>query len=77
MRLTKGSVFSVNGRLIKQIDGCPIGGTISVVMSGIYMAKMERDVVNPKNPIFYKQYVDDTYVQRKKKKISQMTFSQL
>ena len=24
-RLTKESVFSVNGRLIKQVDGCPMG----------------------------------------------------
>ena len=48
----KGSVFSVNGRLIKRIEGCPIGDTISVVMSGIYMAKMEHDVVKPKKRYF-------------------------
>ena len=65
-RLTKECVFSVNGRLIKQIDGCPMGGSISVVMAGIFMAKMERDIVDPIKPIFYKRYVDDTYVRRKK-----------
>ena len=32
----------------------------------MFMAKMERDIVNPMNPIFYKRYVDDTYVRRKK-----------
>ena len=65
-RLTKECVFSVNGRLIKQIDGCPMGGSISVVMAGIFMAKMENDIVNPLKPIFYNRYVDDIYVRRKK-----------
>ena len=37
----------------------PISGTI-------YMYKMEDDVVAPIKPIFYKQYVEDTYVRRKK-----------
>ena len=27
---------------------------------------MEEDIVIPPNPIFYKRYVDDTYVRRKK-----------
>ena len=30
-RLTKECVFSFNDTLIKQIDGCPMGGTLSVV----------------------------------------------
>ena len=29
-------------------------------------AKMEEDVVKPLKPIFYKRYVDDTYVKRKR-----------
>ena len=64
-KLTKECAFSVNNRLIKQIDGCPMGGPISVVFADIYMCKMEDDVVAPLKPIFYK-YVDDTYVRRKK-----------
>ena len=64
-KLTKESVFSTNNRLIKQTDGCPMGGPISVVFSDIYMCKMEEDVVKPLKPIFYKRYVDDTYVKRK------------
>ena len=43
-----------------------MGGPISVVFSDIYVCKMEEDIVVPANPIFYKRYVDDTYVQRKK-----------
>ena len=66
IKLTKESVFSANNRLIKQIDGCPMGGPISVVFSDICMCKMEEDVVKPLKPIFYKSYVDNTYVKRKR-----------
>ena len=58
--------FSVNSRLIKQIDGCPMGGPLSVVLSDIFMRKMEENVVVPAKPIFYKHYVNDTYIRRKK-----------
>ena len=43
-----------------------MGGSISVVMAGIFMEKMEHDIVNPLKPIFYNRYVDDIYVRRKK-----------
>lgn len=33
-------------------------------MSGIFMAKMEADVVSPINPILYERYVDDIYTRR-------------
>ena len=39
---------------------------ISVVFSDIYMSKMEEDAVKPLKPIFYKRYVQDTYVKRKR-----------
>ena len=32
-KLTKESAFSVNNRLIKKTDGCPLGGLISAFMS--------------------------------------------
>ena len=57
--MTKESVFSANNRLIKQIDGCAMGGPIS------HMCKMAEDVVKPLKPIFYKRCVDNTYVKRK------------
>ena len=66
IKLTKESVFSANNWLIKQIDECPMGGPISVVFSDIYLCKMEENVVIPLKPIFYKRYVDDTYVKRKR-----------
>ena len=59
-------LFSVNSRLIKKIDGCPMGGPVSVVFSDLFMCKMEEDAVVPAKPIFYKRYVDDTYIRRKK-----------
>ena len=66
IKLTKECTFSVNNRLIKQIDGYTMGGPISVAFVDIYMCKMENDVVAPIKPLFYKRYVDDTYVRRKK-----------
>ena len=64
-KFTQECVFTFNNRLIKQVDGCPMGGPISAVFSDIYICKMEEDIVIPANLIFYKRYVDDTYVRRK------------
>ena len=70
MNVTKECVFSVNIKLIKQIHDCPMEGPISVVVafSDIYISKMEEDIVVPMKPHFYKRYVDDTYMRRKKSK---------
>ena len=65
-KLIKNCVFSVNDKLVKQVEGCPMGGAISVIMSGIYMKRMEKDCVAPWNPKLYKRYVDDTITKRKK-----------
>ena len=56
--------------LIKQIDGCAVGGQISVVLSDIYVCKIEENIVGPSKPLFYKRYVDYTYVRRKKNEAS-------
>ena len=66
VNLTKECAFSVNSSLIKQIDGCPMIGPVSVVFSDIFMCKIEDNVVVPAKPIFYKSYVNDTYITRKK-----------
>ena len=65
-KLNKKCVFSVNIKLIKQIDGYSMAGSISVVFSDIYVSKMEQDIVFPIKSSFYERYVDDTYIQRKK-----------
>ena len=43
-----------------------MGSPIPVAMAGIFMNKLERDVIKPPLPIFYKRYVDDIYVRRKR-----------
>ena len=65
-------VFSANNRLIKQVDGCPMGGAISVVLSDIDVCKMEENIVAPLKPLFYKRYVDGTYVRRKKNETDEL-----
>ena len=50
LKLTKECVFSMNNKLIKQVDGCPMGDLVSVVFSDIYVSKMEEDIVTPMKP---------------------------
>ena len=38
-KLTQECVFTINNKLIKQVDGCPMGGLISVVFSDFYVCK--------------------------------------
>lgn len=65
-KITTECTFSANGTLRKQIDGVAMGGTLSVTLSDIFMNKMEKDIVIPIEPKFYRRYVDDTYRRRKK-----------
>lgn len=44
-----------------------MGGPMSLVFSDIYMCKMDKDVVKPLKPIFYKHSVDDMYDKGKRK----------
>ena len=57
----KGCAFLADGKLIRQVDGCPMGGPISVVLFNIFCVKMELDVVKPLKPKLCKRYVDDIY----------------
>lgn len=65
-KLTSDCLFSINGRLMKQQDGCSMGSPLSVDFSGIFMTKLEKDVVYPENPILYKRFVDDVFNRKKK-----------
>ena len=49
-----------------------MGGLISVVFSDIGVSKMEKDIVVPLKPHFYKRYVDVTYIRRKKNKLDNL-----
>ena len=60
-KLCKGCTFLAASKLIRQINGCPMGGPMSVFFSNIFCVKMEFDAVKPLKPKLYKCYVDDTY----------------
>ena len=49
-----------------------MGGPISVSFSDIYVCKVEEDIVALSKPNFYKRYVDDTYVRRKKNETNEL-----
>ena len=68
LNLTKKCVFSVNNKLIKQVDGCPMRDTIPVAFSDIYVSKMDEDIVAPMKLHFCKRYVDDTCIRKKNNK---------
>ena len=38
-----------------------MGGPLSVTFRDIYKTKIERDIIHPFNPIFYRWYVNDIY----------------
>ena len=59
-------------KLLRQVDGCPMGGPISVVFSDLFMCKKALDVAVPAKTIFYKRYVDDTYVRNKKNNVDKL-----
>ena len=65
-RLTTESSFIFRGQYFKQIDGCTMGGPLSVILSDIYMTKLEETVVIPAEPKFCKRFIDDTFNIRKK-----------
>ena len=61
--MCKGCTFLADGKLTRQVDGGPMGGPTSVVLSNIFCVKMEFDVVKSLKP---KRYADDIYSKRLK-----------
>ena len=59
IKLATKCTFKFIRRFLKQVDGCTMGGPLSVTFSDIYMVKMENDVLVPSKPIFYCRFVDD------------------
>ena len=64
-RVTKGCVFTFNGNLYQQADGCGMGNPLSPVLANIFMCKLELDVIVRTNPPLYYRYVDDCLSKRK------------
>ena len=65
INVTKSTVFSFNGNLYKQINGCGMGNPLSPIHVNIFMSKPKTDVVRPYNPPFYDRYVDDCFSKKK------------
>ena len=65
-KLTTDCTIQFNQSFYKQIDGCAMGGPLSVILADIHMVRTENEVVKPLNPPFYKRFVDDIYSRRNK-----------
>ena len=61
--------FQLCSKFYKQVDGCAMGGPLSVTLSDIDRAKMEDDVVEKHQSKFDKRYVDDIINHRKKNQV--------
>ena len=59
LKLATECTYTFNHKFYKQIDGCTMGGPLSVTFSDIFMIKMESDIVIPHKPLFYCRFVDD------------------
>ena len=70
--VTRNTVFSFNGKLYRQTDGCGMGNPLSPVLVNIFMSKLEADVVRPFNPTFYDRYVDDCFSKKRKDEPDQL-----
>ena len=62
--MCKGCTFLADGRSIRQVDGCPIGGPVSDVLSNVFCVKMKFNVVKPLKHKLYKRYVNDIFSKR-------------
>ena len=61
IKIARECTFKFNSRFLKQVDGCNMGGPLSVTLSDIYKFKMENDVSVPSTFTFYCRFVDDIY----------------
>ena len=46
-KLTTECAFQFNQNVFKQIEGCSMGGPLSVTLPDIHMIKTEKDIVVP------------------------------
>ena len=66
--MCKGCTFLADCRLIREVDGCLIGGSISVIFSSKFCVKIKSDVVKPLKLKHYKSFVHDIYSKQFKNK---------
>ena len=53
IKLVAECTFKFNSKFLKEVNGCTMGGQLSVTFSDIYVVKLENDVVISSKPIFY------------------------
>ena len=70
-KLTTEVSFQFNYNLLKQTNGCTVGGPLSATLADIHI-RMENDAVLPIRPIFYKLYVDDIHNRRQKHTVDKL-----
>ena len=58
-KFCENCTFLTDGRLVKQVDGYPLGGPDSAVFPNTFSVKIELDVVKPLRSKFYKRSVDE------------------
>ena len=66
LKLATECTCTFNHKFYKQVDGCTIGGPLTVPFNDIYMVNMERKIVIPQKPLFYCRYIDHIYSRRKR-----------
>ena len=66
LKLTIENTFMLNSKFYKQVDGCSMGGPLSVIFSDIYINKIEKNVAKPTKLQFYKRFLDDIINKRYK-----------
>ena len=71
--MCKRCTFLADCRLIRQVDGCPIGGSISILFPDKFCVKMESYVVKPLKLKHYKCYVHDVYSKQIKNKADKLS----
>ena len=54
-RVTKGTTFTFNGKLYKQVDGCSMGNPLSPTSANIFMCKIGSRCCNTSKPSFLQQ----------------------
>ena len=66
LKLTTESTLIFNIKYYKQTDGCIMRGPLSVVLSDIYMTRIEKDaILPPKKTKLYKRFVGDIFTRCK------------
>ena len=53
-KLTTEVLFRFYYNLLKQTNGCTVGGPLSVTLADIHKIRVETDIVLPHRPVLYK-----------------------